>query len=673
MKELSFLLSLKNNLSSPLGKAQQSVEGFAKKSQAAFKQVGIGAAGLWGVGMAVKGLLKPAHDMNEALAELSTRDVSPQGLKDVYNTAQQFSTTFGKSALDFVASATAIKGSIAGLSDKELPRYALAANTLAIITKGSAEQTASYLTDMANKFRSETDRMGAVPFAETMASKTAYMVKNFGTDMDKIRGMLESSKNAGSNYGASMDEQLVVLGKLSQRIGSGAGSAYEKFLKNAVAGGKQLGMSFTDAQGQLLSFPDILQKLEGKFGHSIEGNVKAQEVLNKAFGKGALALTAAWGQADSLRKHMRDMGNTQGLDKATEMASTLADLWERVEQVFTRVRTAIGMALLPALSPLIEAGIKGGAKFAKWMEMFPNIARWVGYLSMATLAFAAAGALANIVMGISKFIAVGLIGIYKGLRLVVLGVAWALNFKARMMQIVKISVLLYSAALRGLRVIMLAGSIAMWAYGGATAFAGAAMQVLMSPITLVIAILALLAVGVWYVIKHWDELKAALLDSAAFKWVMAVAAQAGELFESIWASIKLGWQMVVDFFTGLSPVEAFSGFVDAIGNVFSGLWSYLTESFAKTYNWIVTKLNKIPGVNIDLKPVGDAAVASASGLAPAGLNAPEMERGGIGKAIANSSNSKVTDNSRKIGTVNIYPQNGETFDSLVESRELAAG
>lgn len=673
MKELSFLLSLKNNLSSPLGKAQHSVENFAKKSTQAFKQLGMGAAGLWGVGMAVQGLLQPAHDMGEALAELSTRDVGAKGLNDVYKAAQQFSTAFGTSALDFVVSATKIKSAIAGLTDHELPRFTLAANTLAIITKGSAEQTAEYLAEMSAKFRSEVARMGAVPFAETMASKTAYMVKNFGADMTKIRSMLESSKGVGGNFGAGMDEQLVVLGRLTQTLGSNAGSAYEQFLKKAVAGGQQLGISFTDAQGKMLAFPDILAKLEARFGKTIEGNVAAQNALNKAFGRGAVALTAAWGQADSLRKHMRDMGNTQGLDRATAMASTLADMWERVGQMFIRVRMAIGMALLPAITPLIEAAVTGGAKFAKWLDMFPNISRWVGYLTIAVLSFAAAGAMANIVMGISTFITMGLIGIYSALKAVVLAVFWACKLKTRWVQISTIATTIYSGVLKKLRIVMLASTLSMFSMGGATAFAALAMQVLMSPITLVIVAIAALAAGVWYVIKHWDDLKAALIDSAAFQWVMGMARQVGELFTSIWASIKLGWEAVVNFFTGFSPLEAFMGFANAIGNVFSGLWDSLIRTFSATYNWIVSKLNKIPGVNIDLKPVGDTATNTSGLASPAGLTAPNMERGGIGKSIASSSNSKVTDNSRKIGQVNIYPPNAQSFDSLLESRELVAG
>jgi TP901 family phage tail tape measure protein len=673
MKELAFLLSLKNNLSAPLGKAQRSVETFAKKSASAFKQVGIGAAGLWGVVQGVKGLLGPAAQVQSALDELSTRNVSPDALDKMYQSAQRFSTAYGKSAAEFIASGTLIKSSLAGLTDRDLPRTALAVNTLAVATKSSAQQAANYINDMASHYRSTVNAMGNVPFAEMMASKAAYMAQSFGTSIDDIRALMQASKGTGSQYGIGMDEQLSVMGLLKQSSGSAAGGIYDNFLKNAVQGGKQLGMSFTDAQGKMLQFPDILQKLQAKFGDTIEGNIQAQAVLNKAFGKGAQALTAAWGQADRLRKHMRDMGNTQGLDRATEMAAKMADMWERVDKVWERIRVSVGMRLIPAISPLANFAINAGTQFAKWLDMFPNIARWIGYIALSTLALGAAGATANIVMGVSKFIWMGLAGIWSVAAVAGRALLWVINVKARAMQIATLITVAYNGVMRLLRVTLLVGAIAMRSMGIATLFAGTGMQLLMSPITLIIAAVAVLAAGVWYAVTHWDSLKAALLDSAAFQWVMGVATQVGERFAGVWASIKLGWEMVVQFFTGLSPVKAFTGFVDTIGNVFSGLWDSLIQSFGATYNWIVSKLNNIPGVNIDLKPIGDAAPNVATLPSPAGLNAPQIERGGIGKTLSNGGNSKVTDNSRKIGQVNIYPQNGETFDSLMESRELAAG
>ncbi|BEN44487.1 phage tail tape measure protein [Serratia marcescens] len=694
MKELAFLLSLKNNLSAPLGQAQKSVESFAKKSGDAFKQVATGAAGLWGVVQGVKGLLGPANEVQQALNELSTRGVGEDSLEKMYKSAQRFSTAYGKSAAEFIASGTIIKSELAGLADSELPRAAVAINTLAVASKSSAEQAAGYMSEMANNYRTTVRAMGNVPFADMMASKGAYMVKNFGTSLDEIRELVKSSKGTGTQYGAGMDEQLAVLGLLSKTQGTEAGGIYDSFLKSAVEGGKQLGMSFTDAQGKLLQFPDILQKLQAKFGDTIEGNVKAQATLNKAFGEGAQALTAAWGQADALRKHMRDMGNTQGLDKATEMAAKMANIWERVDKVWERVRVSIGMRLIPAIQPMIDYAINAGTQFAKWLDMFPNIARWIGYITLVTLALGAAGAAANIVVGVSKFVWMGLTGIWKAATIAARALWWVINLKARALQIARIAAIAYSATMRVLRVTLLAvtmawrvstaaallqraglmaASVAMRAYGIATMFAAVGMQILMSPITLVIVAVAALAAGIWYAVQHWDELKAALMDTQAFQWVMQIATVVGAVFGAVWRLIKVGWGKVVDYFGGTSPVEAFLGFVDAIGKVFSGLWDWLIQSFGKTYNWIVSKLNMIPGVDIDLKPVGDAA-PDVSGLAgPAGLNAPQLERGGIAKTITSSGQSKVTDNSRKIGQVNIYPQNGETFDALMESRELAAG
>lgn len=734
MKELSFLLSLKNNLSGPLGKAQQSVDQFAERSKQSFKKIAVGAMGLWGVGVGIKGLLGPAHEIQAIMDELAARKIDSGAMKSIYLSAQKFSAEYGKSAADFVASVGVIKDSLYGLADKDLPRYAVAVNTLSMITKGSAAETAGYITGLANTFRTEAKAMGDVPFAETIASKTTYLVQTFGADMAKITALMEGAHGAGTRYGASMDEQLVVMARLGQTLGAGAGGAYEKFLKGAVDGGKALGLSFTDAQGKMLSFPDILQKLENKFGKTIDGNVKVQNLLNKEFGKGAVALTAVWGQADQLKKHMKDMGNTHGLDRATEAAQILADIWERVDQVWKRIRIAIGMALVPSLYPLITVAINGAEKFGKWMDMFPNIAALIGYVALATLSMAAAGALANITMGVSRFIWTGLIPLWR-----VAGVSISLlTGRLGMMAAVSGKV---SAALAWLRSSLLVTRVAAWA--AAAGFAAMTWPIL--------AIIVAIAAVVVAVIKFWQPIKAFITGfisgfaeasgalsslsplfnalSVTVGWVwqqvktlfgwftdllspiqytskaLSGATEVGasfgrvvagtiglipiainlvldgcrwleEVFAHVWGSIAQGWWQVINFFADNSPLQAFERLSDSLSGVFSELWDYLRSSFSATYNWIVSKLNVLPGVNIGLKETSAASPLSTpdlSGLpAPAGLSAPQFNHGGIGKTLNNSA-STVTDNSKKIGTVNIYPKNNETFDSITESRELAAG
>ncbi|NHB87192.1 phage tail tape measure protein [Photorhabdus tasmaniensis] len=706
MKELSFLLSLKNNLSAPLGRAQQSVEQFAKKSQESFQKIAVGAAGLWGVSEGMKALLSPAQQVRSALDELSTRNVSTQSLDKVYRASLAFSTAYGKSAAEFVASATVIKGTIAGLTDVELPRYTTAINTLAVATKTSADEAATYMTSLVKRFDSTVRQIGQVPFAEMMASKTAYMTRNFGSGMSDIQAMLESAPTPGKlNIG--MDEQFAALGAISQKHGADAGNYYDAFLQNAVRGGRQLGVTLTDAKGVLLAFPDILQKLQTKFGNTIDGNVKAQKALNAAFGDGAKALTASWGQADKLRKHINELGNTHGLDRSTEMAQKMADIWERLGAVWERIRVSLGMQLIPAISPLVEIAIAAGTQFAKWLDMFPNITRWLGYISTFTLGVAAAGAILNITLGMMRFILVGLRAGFKAL-------IWLLNINARVLKIVtfftkayRITLLATAVALRFFRGAVLAasiaianfnlkaklmaawtaicrvgivawnlvlgvGAIAMRAYGLATMFAGVAMQILLSPVTLIIIALAALALGVWYVIKNWDELKAALMEYAAFRWIIKIAGQVADTYAWAWDTLKAGWQSVVDFFSGLSPVESFLGFVDDIGSVFAGLWDWLKKSFTDSYNWIISKLNTIPGVDIELKtaPIPDDKSALP---VPAGMSVPALPPGGINRQILHNQQNMNNNRKTEVREVNIYPPNGASFSSIMESQELAAG
>ncbi|EPN4364414.1 phage tail tape measure protein, partial [Escherichia coli] len=62
-----------------------------------------------------------------------------------------------------------------------------------------------------------------------------------------------------------------------------------------------------------------------------------------------------------------------------------------------------------------------GATFVRWLNMFPNIARWLGYITLTMLALGAAGAVTNIVLGVFSFIMEGHKAIIKGAR-----AAWSL-------------------------------------------------------------------------------------------------------------------------------------------------------------------------------------------------------------------------------------------------------
>jgi TP901 family phage tail tape measure protein len=669
MKQLEFTLSLIDKLTRPLKQAQGSVSNFADKSKAAFKQIGGGVLALAATAMAIKGALSPAIEMYDAVNEAAARGIDSTALKTVQRDALRFSTTYGTSAVAFVQSTQDINAAIAGLSSQELPNVTTVANTLAFAMKSTAAETSEFMGQMFGNFKREADAVGKVPFAEQLAGKMVYMRQTFGTEMGQIKDLMEGARGVGSNYDIGLDEQLAVLGQLQRTLGTEASSAYEGFMTGAIDGAKKLGLSFTDSTGKMLSMPEMLIKLQGKYGKSLEGNLKAQAELDAAFGDSSAVVKQLYGNVGLLQRNITELGGSDGLKRTQEMATKLVKPWDRFVAILKAVQTVIGLTLIPVLYPMLNRLANMGQTFARWMRMFPNIARVVGYAAMALLSFAAVGAIANIVMGVSKFIMMGWTGVWKLLTTVTkIDTAWTwLNTKAK---------LVWAAAMRGLRGVLMA--LRMQAM-----LTGAAINFMSWPILLIIAAIAALVVGCYLLVKHWDAIKAAVMNTEAFKSVAGVIEWLGGVFSSVWESIANGWNRFIILLTSFSPSQALNGMATGIINMFDNVWESIKGSFLKSWNWIVEKLNKIPGV--DIKVAGDSpqlpktAMPSFPDMTPSpsvvqnnlltGGTVKDIDRGGINKAISSNSKS-VTDNSRKVGTVNIYPKEMLTPGQLMEWQEL---
>jgi TP901 family phage tail tape measure protein len=768
MKQLDFTLSLIDKLSRPLKQVQNNVTGFAEKSTAAFTKIGGGVLALAGTGMAIKGALSPAIEMYDALNEAAAKGIDDSALKTVQRDALTFSTTYGASAVQFVQSTESINAAIAGLTGNELPKVTKVANVLAFAMKSTAAETSEFMGQMFGNFSSDAARLGKVQFAEQLAGKMVYMRKTFGAEMATIKDLMEGARGVGTNYGVGLDEQLAVLGQLSRTLGTEASSAYEGFMTGAIDGAKKLGLSFTDATGKMLSMPEMLAKLQGKYGKSLEGNLKAQAELDEAFGDSSAVVKQLYGNVALLQRNITELGGADGLKRTQEMAARMVKPWDRFIAILTAIKTVIGLTLIPVLYPLLNRLADMGQTFSRWMQLFPNIARVVGYAALALLGFAAVGAIANIVMGVSTFVMMGM-------TKVLAPVARLLGLNRLAMLANNAVTKLFTAGLRGLRAALLAASIA--------ARVGSASFLLM--IAPIAAVALAIAGVVLAVIKFWQPIKAFVSGfirgfsqasgaltpfkglfsgiATAVGWVwngvktlfgwfgnllspvqmtgekLAGVTSAGETFgrvvagavglvltpfELVYRSIQTviemfgividGWGDVVNAFDINSPVASFEKMASVIGGVFGKLWETLKGSFTGTYNWIIEKLNKLPGVDIALaadsgsgankgipfnpKQVEQAAIASpeikqveyggnitqqltqntllpepppvtAPNVLLTGGELKGVERGGISKTI-NSNSKSVTDNSRKIDTVNIYPKETLSPGQLQEWQEL---
>ncbi|ECD9357498.1 phage tail tape measure protein [Salmonella enterica subsp. salamae] len=690
--ELDFTLSLVDKLTKPLKQAQSAVTGFADKATADFKRLGFGVAGLWGVAQGIKGLVNPARDMEAALAEVSSLDVANKTLDQLRKTSQNFAVDYGESASAFVRSAYDIQSAIAGLQGDELPKFTEASAILAKATKSDTATITNYMGTMYGVFKNTAEKMGRTQWVEQIAGQTASAVQMFKTTGNEMSAAFTALGANAQAMKVSAAEQFAVLGQLQSTMsGSEAGTKYKSFLAGIGNAQKVLGLNFTNRDGSAKGITDIIDLIKGKFGDL--SKVSDADLLKKAFGsdEAVSMIKLLAGDVDGLKKNINSLGDIKGMDKAVEMAKKMVDPWDQVNSLLEQVRVSIGLRLDPVFAPFLQKIIDGGKAFMKWLDAFPNIARWLGYIAAMTLAFAAAGAIANITMGTFGFIMKGLTGIawilggaWKGLiftldllrpsllstRIGLMGLwiqekavwVWS-KLVALWAGICKVTIAAWNVVLR-------AGAIAMRLWGVATAFAGGALQLLISPITLIILAIAALAVGIYFAIKYWDDIKAAIMDTQAFHILQRVVNAVVGWFDDAWRSIKDGWDNLTNWFKNFSLADTFGNIAAGIGKLFDGVWSAIKNTFLGTWNWIVEKLNKIPGVNIstaqqDIAPTQPPALIT-------GNRAAAIPGGPISNQISNNKSEKIIRSDVK-QDITLHVDTMPTPGQLAEYSELAAG
>lgn len=664
--QLDFTLALIDKITRPLKQAEAGVKGFASKSNQAFRNIAVGGAGLFGVGMGIKAVLQPAHEMNMALGEVRSLGTAENALNSLRDAAMGFSIEYGGSATDFVKSSYDIQSAISGLAGNDLAAFTNASNVLAKATKADAGTITSYMGTMYGIFTKDAAAMGNAKWVEDIAGKTAIAVKMFKTSGNDMAGAFTALGAAATSSGAGVSEQFAILGQLQSTMsGSEAGTKYKSFLAGVGGAQKALGLAFTDASGKMKSTPQILDLIRGKYGDL--SKVADSDLIKKAFGsdEAVAMIKLLINNTDTLKGNINAIGNTKGLDYAVNMAKNMVDPWERLTAYMDAIRIVIGATLLPTIYPLLNGVADTGKQFMRWQAIFPHITKAIGLMVMAMLSLGAAGAVANIVVGVNRF--------------VMLGLGSVLGPVTRLLGLNRLAILagnqasiLFSSGLKMVRGALLATSMA--------ARMGAASFLMMAwPVALVVGAIAALVAAVYV---FWQPIKAfvsgfisgfgeafsaltpfaGMFDVIAtaispvwngiktlFDWfssllspiqmsagelnnvtsagqacgqfvaqaiglilspIQLVITQFGHLFDAM-GIIKQGWLDVIAVFNLASPVESFQKMGEVISNVFAGLWEVIKASFSDTYNWIVGKLNMLPGVSIEAMNLASPATAAA--------------------------------------------------------------
>ncbi|EKT2225242.1 phage tail tape measure protein [Salmonella enterica] len=691
--ELDFTLSLVDKLTKPLKQAQSALTGFADKAEASFKRIGFGVAGLWGAAQGLKGIVDPARDMEGALAEVSSLDVANKTLDQLRKTSQNFAVDYGESASAFVRSAYDIQSAIAGLRGDELPKFTEASAILAKATKSDTATITNYMGTMYGVFKNTAEKIGRTQWVEQIAGQTASAVQMFKTTGNEMSAAFTALGANAQAMKVSAAEQFAVLGQLQSTMsGSEAGTKYKSFLAGIGNAQKVLGLNFTRQDGSAKGITDIIDLIKGKFGDL--SKVSDADLLKKAFGsdEAVSMIKLLAGDVDGLKKNINNLGNIKGMDKAVEMAKKMVDPWDQVNSLLEQVRVSIGLRLDPVFTPFLQKVIDGGKAFMKWLDAFPNIARWLGYIATMTLAFAAAGALASITMGAFGFIMTGLSGIagvlksaWKGLiftldllrpsllstRLGLMGL-W-IQEKAVWMwsKLVALWAGICKSAIAAWNVVLRTCTVAMRLFGIAARFAGMGLGFLLSPVGLVLLALAALAAGIYFAIRYWDDIKAAIMDTEAFHILLKVINAVVGWFDDAWNSIRAGWDGLTNWFKNFSLADTFGNITAGIGKLFDGIWASIKSTFTGTWNWIVEKLNKIPGVNIstvqqNVAPTPDPTLIT-------GNRSAAIQGGPVSHQISHNQNKGPTHIDRGVHIENMHVETLATPGQLAEYSELAAG
>ncbi|MEE6041471.1 phage tail tape measure protein [Avibacterium paragallinarum] len=689
IKGLDYVIHLTDKMTGPLKGVSKGVDNFVSKTKSAMSNIAMGGAGLFAVGKSMQAALMPAIEMDRALGEVASLGVADSAIEKLRNTATEFAVEYGKDSVEVVKSAYGIKQAFGELSDLELSGLTKTTNVMAAAIKTDANSAKDYLSRLYSIYKNEADSVGKVQWAEKVASQTAIATTLFKSSVTDIEAGFKTVSGTAQKMGVSLGEQMAVIGQLGDKVDTTkAGKQFESFLLGLDSAEKKLGMSFHDNNGKLLSTDKILRKLKAKFGDV----TKHRDILKKAFGgDGAYKFIANMiDESDRLGSNIDKLANVKGMDAVSAQAHKMTDVWEQLEALTKGIAISIGSSLQPVLYPILSKIVGIGKGFLEWLNTYRNIARWIGYLFSALMGFAAVG---PVIMTLK-----GIFGLWWGS----MKGAWTVMTKLAQAKKLNIALnKLWAATMWVVNTVMKVISIGarlMWA-------------AVTAPIGLVIAAIALIGYAIY---ANWDKIKAACL--AGWEWLTAqwnaftqwlselwgsfsgVLAELWDgisaVFTDLWAGIQNGWDQVVAFFSNISPLESFKKLGQGLTDIFTNAYNNLKNSLIGMVNWLIEKLNKLPGVNIDLIPTVSTestnnSLTSAEKMASLShsLNAANLAANAGNTAVlpslpdavkpktefkqgflANKNISNQTSHTVNYGGVNVYANDPKAFEKQMQDR-----
>ncbi|WP_312938886.1 phage tail tape measure protein [Oscillibacter sp.] len=578
--KLSLIMNMIDNLTGPMAKVSASTgssiskidglsQSFANAAKAGAAMAGIGAQ----ITDAALAPVAATFETKNALGELSSLGVKDLGA--VEDAAKKFSDTWaGTTKSDFISAAYDIKSGIATLSDEGVAQMTDLASLTAKATKSTAGEMTSLFATGYNIYKDYYGDLSDLQFGEMFSSGIAQSVKQFKTTGSGMANSIQTLGASATNSNIPLEEQLSILGMLQSTMGGAeAGTKYKAFLRSVAKGGEELGLKFTDTNNQLLSMPEIIDKLRGKFGETMDAAEKMK--LQQAFGdsEAVSLIDLMYNKTGDLQGNIVDMygalssGVQITQDMASAINSTDPQRFQVLKQQVQNVKEAIGDTLLPTISGLMEKSAAGIEQFGAWVQNNQQLVKVIMLVALGLGGFlTVAGSTIAVVGGIGLVFtkASGLLG----------GFGKAIANLPDTITTVRLYGMFAMDAIRKVGG-ALPGLISTIGKFGAA--------ILASPVTWIILGIVALIVVIVLLYKNWDKVTTFFKTAwtAACNGVGAGIDWIKNGFQGFitWIGEKIAWfgesgkRLITTFVNGIKsvaskPIEAVKGIFGKIGNLF---------------------------------------------------------------------------------------------------------
>lgn len=464
----------------------------------------------------------------------------------------------------------------AGALDK-MAMAGLTSDQAMAMLMGTTNLAASVGLDLTSAVDMATDAMGAFNLVSEDQDQISANMNRIADVVAKTTNManidmnmwFESVKMGASTFtslGGTIEEFSAYAGTLANAgiKGGMAGNALKNIMLNlsapAKAGAdamKELGINVFDAQGQMLPLTDIMKQFEKNLAGVADDRKAA--LLKDIFGKEQISsfnvlLSAGSKNLAEFTKKLENSGGTAETMAGAQMKS-FKGMIEQLKSAWQDKQLSLGKAF--------EVG---GAK-----DALANLITYVQNFDVAPIA----GALTKIMEAIPGIVErfIGFVQTLWNMRDVIgaLVIAWGVYKGAVIAALVIEKMMAFFSAIKAVQAATQGMSIAQ-----------AALNVVMNanPIGLVITAIAALGFGIYELIKHWDEVKAAVLNFCSVAWekIQAFGGAVGDFFNGMWQGITDGIASMIEscgsFFSWVW--DKVLSIADGIKNTFLSIWGAIS-------------------------------------------------------------------------------------------------